>query len=92
MKKYAIVCAGLCLAMAFTSCKSGDSAYKQAYMKAKQQEEQQQQQQQQQQQTSTGGGTSGSSSSETGSSDDGGADPGYQTNQGTASVKAYAAK
>ncbi len=47
MKKQIILCAGLCAAMAFTSCKSGDSAYKQAYMKAKQQEEQQQQQQQQ---------------------------------------------
>ena len=46
MKKQIILCAGLCAAMAFTSCKSGDSAYKQAYMKAKQQEEQQQQQQQ----------------------------------------------
>ena len=45
MKKQIILCAGLCAAMAFTSCKSGDSAYKQAYMKAKQQEEQQQQQQ-----------------------------------------------
>ena len=44
MKKQIILCAGLCAAMAFTSCKSGDSAYKQAYMKAKQQEEQQQQQ------------------------------------------------
>ena len=45
MKKQIILCAGLCAAMAFTSCKPGDSAYKQAYMKAKQQEEQQQQQQ-----------------------------------------------
>jgi cell division septation protein DedD len=32
--------------MAFTSCKSSESAYKQAYLKAKQQEEVQQQQQQ----------------------------------------------
>lgn len=44
MKKYTMLCVGLCAAMAFTSCKSGDSAYKQAYMKAKQQEEMQQQQ------------------------------------------------
>ncbi len=43
MKKQIILCAGLCAAMAFTGCKSSDSAYKQAYMKAKQQEEQQQQ-------------------------------------------------
>ena len=45
MKKYMVVCAGLCAAMAFTSCKSSESAYKQAYLKAKQQEELQQQQQ-----------------------------------------------
>jgi len=45
MKKYMVVCAGLCAAMAFTSCKSSESAYKQAYLKAKQQEEIQQQQQ-----------------------------------------------
>ena len=44
MKKYLVVCAGLCAAMAFTSCKSSESAYKQAYLKAKQQEELQQQQ------------------------------------------------
>lgn len=43
MKKYIVLCAGLCAAMAFTSCKSSESAYKQAYLKAKQQEEQQQQ-------------------------------------------------
>ena len=42
MKKYLVVCAGLCAAMAFTSCKSSESAYKQAYLKAKQQEEIQQ--------------------------------------------------
>ena len=40
MKKYMVVCAGLCAAMAFTSCKSSES-----YLKAKQQEEIQQQQQ-----------------------------------------------
>ena len=45
MKKYMVVCAGLCAAMVFTSCKSSESAYKQAYLKAKQQEEIQQQQQ-----------------------------------------------
>ncbi|MBO5579777.1 MAG: SPOR domain-containing protein [Prevotella sp.] len=44
MKKYLVVCAGLCAAMVFTSCKSSESAYKQAYLKAKQQEELQQQQ------------------------------------------------
>ncbi len=31
MKKYMILCAGLCAAMAFTSCKSSESAYKKAY-------------------------------------------------------------
>ena len=46
MKKYAVICAGLCAAMAFTSCKSSESAYKQAYLKAKAQEEAQVQQQQ----------------------------------------------
>ena len=35
MKKYIVLCAGLCAAMAFTSCKSSESAYKQAYLKAK---------------------------------------------------------
>ena len=39
MKKYIVLCAGLCAAMAFTSCKSSESAYKQAYLKAKAQEE-----------------------------------------------------
>lgn len=43
MKKYIVLCAGVCAAMAFTSCKSSESAYKQAYLKAKQQEELQQQ-------------------------------------------------
>lgn len=47
MKKYTVLCAGLCVAMAFTSCKSSESAYKQAYLKAKQQEEMQLQQQKQ---------------------------------------------
>ena len=39
MKKYMILCAGLCAAMAFTSCKSSESAYKKAYEKAKAQEQ-----------------------------------------------------
>jgi cell division protein FtsN len=34
MKKYIVLCAGLCLAMSFTSCKSSESAYKKAYEKA----------------------------------------------------------
>ena len=38
MKKYMILCAGLCAAMAFTSCKSSESAYKKAWEKAKAQE------------------------------------------------------
>ena len=35
MKKYMFMCAGLCLAMVLTGCKSKESAYKQAYEKAK---------------------------------------------------------
>lgn len=50
MKKYTLLCAGLCAAMVFTSCKSSESAYKQAYLKAKQQEELQQKQQEEAQQ------------------------------------------
>ena len=38
MKKYMILCAGLCAAVAFTGCKSSESAYKKAYEKAKAQE------------------------------------------------------
>ncbi|MCH5302148.1 MAG: SPOR domain-containing protein [Prevotella sp.] len=38
MKKYMVLCAGMCVAMAFTSCKSSESAYKKAYEKAKSQE------------------------------------------------------
>ena len=39
MKKYIVVCAGLCIALAFASCgKSSESAYKKAYEKAKSQE------------------------------------------------------
>ena len=44
MKKYTVLCVGLCAAMVFTSCKSSESAYKQAYLKAKAQEEAQQNQ------------------------------------------------
>lgn len=42
MKKYVVMCAGLCLTMAFTGCKSSESAYKKAYEKAKAQETAQQ--------------------------------------------------
>jgi cell division protein FtsN len=35
MKKYMVLCAGLSLAMVLTGCKSKESAYKQAYEKAK---------------------------------------------------------
>ena len=39
MKKYMVVCVGLSMALAFTSCgKSSESAYKKAYEKAKSQE------------------------------------------------------
>ncbi len=48
MKKYMALCVAVSAAMAFTGCKSSESAYKQAYLKAKQQEEQQLQQQPQQ--------------------------------------------
>ena len=40
MKKYFVLCAGLCAMMAFTSCNSSkESAYKKAYEKAKAQEQ-----------------------------------------------------
>ena len=45
MKKYIVLCAGLCLALGFTSCKSSESAYKKAYEKAKQYDTAQQDQQ-----------------------------------------------
>ena len=45
MKKYTVLCAGLCLALAFTSCGSSESAYKKAYEKAKQYDTAQQSQQ-----------------------------------------------
>lgn len=38
MKKLVLLSMGLCIALAFTSCKSKESAYKKAYEKAKQQE------------------------------------------------------
>jgi len=38
MKKSIILCAGLCVALAFTGCKSSESAYKKAYEKSKAQE------------------------------------------------------
>ena len=49
MKKYTLLCTALAAAMLFTGCKSSESAYKQAYLKAKQQEELQQRQQAEQQ-------------------------------------------
>lgn len=42
MKKSMVLCAGLCVALAFTSCKSSESAYKKMYMKAQAQHENQQ--------------------------------------------------
>lgn len=39
MKKYMVLCAGMCVALAFTSCKSSESAYRKAYEKAKAQEQ-----------------------------------------------------
>ena len=42
MKKYIVLCAGFCLAMSLTSCKSSESAYKKAYEKAQAQAAQQQ--------------------------------------------------
>lgn len=38
MKKIAVLGMGLCVVLAFSSCKSSESAYKKAYEKAKQQE------------------------------------------------------
>ena len=38
MKKFFVLGMGLCVALAFSSCKSSESAYKKAYEKAKQQE------------------------------------------------------
>ena len=39
MKKYTVLCAGLCVALAFTGCKSSERAYRKAYETAKAQEE-----------------------------------------------------
>lgn len=38
MKKYLVFCAGLCVVLAFSSCKSKESAYRKAYDQAKAQE------------------------------------------------------
>lgn len=51
MKKYTVLCAALGAAMLLSGCKSKESAYKQAYLKAKQQDEMMQQQTQQQVET-----------------------------------------
>lgn len=40
MKKSIVLCAGMCVALALTGCKSSESAYKKAYEKAKAQEAQ----------------------------------------------------
>lgn len=37
MKKYIVLCAGFCLAISFTGCKSSESAYKKAYLAAQEQ-------------------------------------------------------
>lgn len=42
MRKSVFVCAGLCAAIAFTSCKSTESAYKKRYLKAQAMHENQQ--------------------------------------------------
>lgn len=39
MKKFMVLGAAMCIAMAFTGCKSSESAYKKAYEKAKSQEQ-----------------------------------------------------
>ena len=39
MKKFMVLGAAMCVAMAFTGCKSSESAYKKAYEKAKSQEQ-----------------------------------------------------
>ena len=39
MKKSVVLCAGLCAALALTGCKSSESAYKKAYLKAQAQQE-----------------------------------------------------
>ena len=42
MKKYLMMCAGICLALSFTGCRPSESAYKKAYEKAQAQAAQQQ--------------------------------------------------
>lgn len=39
MRKYMLMCASVCVALSFTSCKSSESDYKKAYEKAKAQEQ-----------------------------------------------------
>lgn len=46
MKKYMVLCAGLCVVFAFTSCKSNESAYRKMYEKAQAQEQSQAQNEQ----------------------------------------------
>ena len=53
MKKYTVLCAGLCLALGMTSCGTKESAYKKAYEKAKQYDTQTAQQQAQPVETTT---------------------------------------
>ena len=53
MKKYTVLCAGLCLALGMTICGTKESAYKKAYEKAKQYDTQTAQQQAQPVETST---------------------------------------
>ena len=53
MKKYIVLCAGLCLALGMTSCGTKESAYKKAYEKAKQYDTQTAQQAAQPVETST---------------------------------------
>ena len=40
MKKYMFLCAGLCLAVTFTGCKSQETAYRKMYEKSQAQENQ----------------------------------------------------
>lgn len=42
MKKNVVLCVGVCAALALTGCKSSESAYKKAYLKAQAQQENQQ--------------------------------------------------
>lgn len=40
MKKSTVLCAGVCIALTFASCKSSESAYKKMYLKAQEQQSQ----------------------------------------------------